>query len=50
MRRPEWLPDRFRQRVAAVGLPRCVADYLAGMTDRFAQREFERLFGDRAAH
>ena len=24
---------------------RAVADYIAGMTDRFAAREFERLFG-----
>jgi dGTPase len=25
-----------------------VADYIAGMTDRFAAREFERLTGQRA--
>ncbi len=45
MERPELLPDRFHQRSSVAGLPRCVADYLAGMTDRFAQREYERLFG-----
>ncbi len=43
MQRPEQLPDRFHQRSFVVGLSRCVADYLAGMTDRFAGREFERL-------
>jgi dGTPase len=26
-----------------VGLERAVCDYIAGMTDRFAQQEFERL-------
>ena len=29
---------------AAAGLARSVGDYLAGMTDRYAWREFERLF------
>jgi dGTPase len=42
--RPELLPQGFRRRAADAGLPRSVADYLAGMTDRFAQREFDRLF------
>jgi dGTPase len=42
--RPELLPQGFRRRAAATGLPRSVGDYLAGMTDRFAQREFDRLF------
>ncbi|MEX0679377.1 MAG: dNTP triphosphohydrolase [Pirellulales bacterium] len=42
--RPELLPAGFRQRVAAAGLRRTVGDYLAGMTDRYARREFERLF------
>ena len=41
---PELLPERFRRRIAAAGLRRTVGDYLAGMTDRFARREFERLF------
>lgn len=40
----DLLPEGFRRRVAATGLPRAVGDYLAGMTDRFAQREFTRLF------
>jgi dGTPase len=42
--RPELLPQGFRRRAADAGLPRSVGDYLAGMTDRFAQREFDRLF------
>jgi dGTPase len=41
---PGLLPERFRQRLPLAGPRRTVADYLAGMTDRFAQREFARLF------
>ena len=36
------MPDTFSQRADA---PRAVADYIAGMTDRFALREHERLTG-----
>ena len=32
---------------AAPDVPRAVADYIAGMTDRFAAREHERLTGQR---
>jgi dGTPase len=42
--RPDLLPERFRRRCESVGLRRTVGDYLAGMTDRYAWREFERLF------
>ncbi len=40
---PTWLPDRFRQRVDRVGLERTVADYLAGMTDRFCEQQYESI-------
>ncbi|MGI4778787.1 MAG: deoxyguanosinetriphosphate triphosphohydrolase [Janthinobacterium lividum] len=36
------MPDSFAHRTDA---PRAVADYIAGMTDRFALREHERLTG-----
>jgi dGTPase len=39
---PAQLPDAYQRSPA---LPRAVADYIAGMTDRFAIREHERLFG-----
>jgi dGTPase len=39
---PRELPEEYREREH---LPRAVADYIAGMTDRFAIREHERLFG-----
>jgi len=41
---PELLPESFRNRAAAVGWERTVGDYLGGMTDRYAQQEYARLF------
>jgi dGTPase len=41
--RPELLPLAFGARADATGLDRTVGDYLAGMTDRFAEQEYERL-------
>ena len=47
---PEKLPDNFRSRVGfelLVDSPpvrRLISDYLAGMTDRFAIQEYERIF------
>ncbi len=40
---PRLLPIDHRQRVEAEG-PRAIADYVAGMTDRYAIREHRRLF------
>ena len=40
--RPAEMPDSFEARADT---PRAVADYIAGMTDRFAMREHERLTG-----
>lgn len=44
---PELLPASYRARAAQVGLPRSVGDYLAGMTDRYAQQEYARRFASR---
>ena len=44
--RPELLPSGFAGRVEQAGLRRTVADYLAGMTDRYAQQEYRRLFAN----
>jgi dGTPase len=41
---PEELPPDYRTGDAQ---PRAIADYIAGMTDRFAIREHERLTGER---
>lgn len=47
--RPDLLPTEWQQDVAAATdeteLARIVADYVAGMTDRFAIQEHARLFG-----
>jgi dGTPase len=51
---PSSMPESHHRRLAAAqatelvagrALPRIVADYIAGMTDRFALREHERLTG-----
>jgi dGTPase len=41
---PAEMPDDYG---AAADQPRSVADYIAGMTDRYAQREHHRLTGRR---
>jgi dGTPase len=49
--RPDLMPISFRDRVPEAGLKRSVGDYLAGMTDRYAQQEYRRWFsgtGERA--
>lgn len=45
---PETLPPEWRERYEGkdeAGLARVVCDYIAGMTDRYANREYRRLFG-----
>ena len=41
---PEQLPASTQKRIEDVGLHRAVTDYIAGMTDRYALQEWERLF------
>jgi dGTPase len=43
-REPHQLPPTTRQKIDSVGLLRAVTDYIAGMTDRYALQEWERLF------
>ena len=45
LRRPELLPEKFLRRSQSVGLARSVGEYLAGMTDRFCDQQYERHFG-----
>lgn len=40
---PRLLPPQYQER-AVVDKPRAIADYIAGMTDRYAIREHRRLF------
>jgi len=41
---PAQLPPRFQEWAESTGLHRAVADYIAGMTDRYAQEEYRKLF------
>ena len=43
LERPALMSAWFGEWAAEVGRPRAVCDYLAGMTDRFAEGEYERL-------
>jgi dGTPase len=38
------LPPQYQQSAEAEGLSRAIADYIAGMTDRYAMKEHRRLF------
>ena len=41
---PRLLPDDTRRRIESEGVHRAIADYIAGMTDRYATEEHQRLF------
>ncbi len=43
-RAPDLLPERYARRTRTDSVERTVCDYLAGMTDRYAQDEYLRLF------
>jgi dGTPase len=46
MTEPKQLPPHVTRRVQEEGepVPRIIADYIAGMTDRFALEEYKKLF------
>jgi dGTPase len=41
---PEILPRQFQQQAEVFGLERAICDYIAGMTDRYAIEEHQKLF------
>jgi dGTPase len=41
---PTMLPDQFQEQFDDKGKERTICDYLAGMTDRFAVDEYQKLF------
>ncbi len=43
-RNPRQLPPSFQTRIEADGAARVICDYVAGMTDRYCQEEYKRLF------
>lgn len=48
MAAPKQLPPSFYARLAADGPARVVCDYIAGMTDRYALDDYQKLFDPRA--
>ena len=42
---PTGMPEPYRERLERDGLERTICDYIAGMTDRFALAEHERIAG-----
>lgn len=42
--KPHLLPEEYQEWVERAGAHRGVCDYIAGMTDRYAQREYRQLF------
>lgn len=42
--RPELLPPEFQKWADSEGAHRAVCDYLAGMTDRYAEQDYRKLF------
>lgn len=42
--KPEQLPPGSQRRLESEGARRVICDYVAGMTDRYAQEEYRRLF------
>jgi dGTPase len=44
VKQPRKMGDQSRKRIRKLGVHRAVCDYLAGMTDRYAIQEHERIF------
>lgn len=44
LRYPGQLPPSFERRIPEDAAPRVICDYIAGMTDRYCQDEYKRLF------
>jgi dGTPase len=44
MQEPKQLPPHVIDHAGEHGTPRAIADYIAGMTDRFALQEYKKLF------
>jgi dGTPase len=49
LKHPQEIGEQARRQARKVGLHRAVCDYIAGMTDRYAMLEHQRIFGKRVA-
>jgi len=47
LKHPKEISEQARRRTRKAGLHRAVCDYIAGMTDRYAMLEHQRIFGKR---
>jgi dGTPase len=47
---PVILPTSVQRRIEPQGLHRTVCDYIAGMTDRFALEEYNKLFNPKSTY
>jgi dGTPase len=45
LEQPRQIGEQAQKRARHDGWPRAICDYLAGMTDRYALQEHQRLFG-----
>jgi dGTPase len=43
IKEPSVLPNAYQQSIDAIGLEQTICDYIAGMTDRFAINEYQKL-------
>lgn len=41
---PEKMPDTYKRNIEEEGVPRCVCDYISGMTDRYAIDLYTNIF------
>ena len=46
LKHPAEIGEHARERIRRLGLHRAVCDYLAGMTDRYAMQEHQRIFAN----
>lgn len=44
LKNPSQLPPNTQKKIKETGLHRAICDYMAGMTDRFAEQEYKKLF------
>ncbi len=44
-RNPEMFPSKYQSRVQKVGVRRMAVEYIAGMTDKFCEQTYQKMFG-----
>ena len=44
LKHPEEMPELYFRNAESEGVERCVCDFIAGMTDRYAIETYKKLF------